>query len=168
MLRPSEAAGTLWSEIDLNNNLWNVEANRMKKKKAFTVPLTEQAISLLQTMKSISHNSEFVFPSDRNLKKSINSSTVNMALKRMGYGGKLVAHGFRSVASTTMNDEGFDSVVIESALSHVGDNEVENAYNRSDYLERRKPLMEWWSKYIETAATGKTTVSSFKGLTAVN
>lgn len=167
MLRPSEAAGTLWSEIDLDNNLWNIQANRMKKKKAFIVPLTKQAIELLHTMKTISHNSEFVFPSDRNLKKPINSSTVNMALKRMGYGQKLVAHGFRSIASTAMNDEGFDVPVVEAALSHVGDNEVENAYNRSIYLERRKPLMQWWSTYIETAATGKTTISSFKGLTAI-
>ncbi len=87
-----------------------------------------------------------------------------MALKRMGYGNQLVAHGLRSIASTTLNEEGFDPDVIEAALAHVGNNEVRNAYNRADYIERRKPLMQWWSDHIESSATGNYTMSGKKGL----
>jgi integrase len=77
-----------------------------------------------------------------------------MALKRMGLGNQLVAHGLRSMASTTLNENGFDPDVIEAALAHIGKNEVRNAYNRAEYIERRKPVMAWWSDYIENATTG--------------
>jgi integrase len=154
MVRPSEAAGAQWSEIDFDNNRWNIPAERMKAKKAHTVPLTAQTLNLLELIKPISARSEFVFPSDRTLRKSTNASTANMALKRMGYGSQLVAHGLRSIASTILNEQGFDPDIIEAALAHVGKNEVRNAYNRADYIERRKPMMVWWSGYIENAASG--------------
>lgn len=160
MVRPNEAAGTRWNEIDFDNSLWNIPAERMKSKKPHTVPLSPQAIALLDVMKPISSRSEFVFPSDRSLRKHTNASTANMALKRMGYGNQLVAHGLRSLASTILNEQGFDPDLIEAALAHVGKNEVRNAYNRANYIERRKPLMEWWSNYIEKAATGKLTLAS--------
>lgn len=154
MVRPNEAAGTRWEEMDFENSLWNIPADRMKSKKAHTVPLTQQALNLLEVMKSISVRSEYVFPSDRSLRNHTNASTANMALKRMGYGNQLVAHGLRSMASTTLNENGFDPDVIEAALAHVGKNEVRNAYNRADYIQRRKPVMVWWSDYIENAGTG--------------
>jgi integrase len=74
----------------------------------------------------------------------MNSQTANAALKRIGYGGKLVAHGLRSIASTAMNEAGFNSDVIEAALAHSDKNEVRRAYNRSIYLEKRVVLMKWW------------------------
>jgi len=154
MVRPSEAAGTQWSEIDFDNSLWNIPAERMKAKKAHTVPLTAQMLNLLDLIRPISARSEFVFPSDRNIRKTTNPSTANMALKRMGYGTQLVAHGLRSIASTILNEQGFDPDIIEAALAHVGKNEVRNAYNRADYIERRKPMMVWWSDYIDNAGTG--------------
>jgi len=167
MVRPGEAAGTTWDEIDFDNSLWNIPAERMKKKKAHTVPLTPQSLALLEKMKSISSKSEFVFPSDRNLRNHTHEQTANTALKRMGFDKKLVAHGMRSIASTALNEQGFDGDVIETALAHVGKNEVRNAYNRTDYLERRKPIMIWWSDYIEKAATGNMGLASSKGLDLV-
>ncbi len=164
MVRPGEAAGTRWEEIDFETCLWDIPDDRMKKGKRHIVPLTRQALDLLEVIKPISSRSEFVFPSDSSLKKYINASTANMALKRMGYGNQLVAHGLRSIASTTLNEEGFDPDVIEAALAHVGNNEVRNAYNRADYIERRKPLMQWWSDHIESSATGNYTMSGKKGL----
>ncbi|MFT4765754.1 MAG: integrase, partial [Oleispira sp.] len=164
MVRPSEAAGAQWSEIDFNNNRWNIPAERMKAKKAHTVPLTAQTLNLLEIIKPISARSEFVFPSDRTLRKSTNPSTANMALKRMGYGSQLVAHGLRSIASTILNEQGFDPDIIEAALAHVGKNEVRNAYNRADYIERRKPMMTWWSDHIENAATGNMSLAANVGL----
>lgn len=162
MVRPSEAAGTRWEEIDLNKRLWNIPGERMKGKKPHTVPLSPQCIELLEIMIPITSLSEYVFPSDRDRKKHANAQTVNMALKRMGFEKKLVAHGFRALASTTLNEQGFPPDVIESALSHIDKNDVRVAYNRADYLERRKVIMTWWSEHIEKASAGNLSLSSGK------
>ena len=167
MVRPSEAAGSRWEEIDFDSQLWIIPAERMKQKKPHYVPLTAQSISLLELMRPISSNSEFIFPSDRDPKKHSNSQTANTAIKRMGFDKQLVAHGLRSIASTILNEEGFDSDLIEAALAHTGKNEVRNAYNRTDYLNRRKPLMQWWSEYIDNASTGNMSLTGKKGLTLV-
>jgi len=164
MVRPSEAAGARWDEIDLEQKLWKIPAQRMKKKKNHTVPLTSQTIALLERMRPISSKSEFVFPSDRHFNKHINPSTANVALKRMGFGGQLVAHGLRSIASTTLNEQAFDADIIEAALAHVGDNEVRSAYNRSEYIKRRIPMMGWWSEHIEQSATGNMSLTSKQNL----
>jgi integrase len=107
-----------------------------------------------------------LFPADRDPKKHANESTANAALKRMGYHKKLVAHGMRALASTTLNEQGFDADVIESALAHVDKNEVRRAYNRAEYLERRRKLMYWWSAHISNAQSGKFNINN-KGLLAV-
>lgn len=168
MVRPNEAAGTRWDEIDFENSLWVIPAERMKKKKSHTVPLSPQCINLLETMKAISSRSEFVFPSDRNPRTHTNSQTANTALKRMGFETQLVAHGLRALASTTLNEQGFDPDIIEAALAHVGDNEVRNAYNRAEYIQRRIPLMNWWSDHIDKAATGNMSVTGKRGLKLIN
>ncbi len=140
----------------------------MKQKKSHVVPLTSQCMELLEVMRPISSRSEFVFPSDRNPKSPTNSQTANMALKRMGFDKQLVAHGLRSLASTALNEQSFDAGVIDAALAHTGKNEVRNAYNRTNYLERRKPIMQWWSDYIDKAATGNMSMTGKKGLKIVN
>ena len=167
MVRPSEAAGTRWDEIDLDAATWHIPAERMKRKKEHIVPLSSQCLALLELMKPISGHSQFVFPSDRDPKKHTNPQTANTALKRMGFDKQLVAHGMRSLASTILNEEGFDADVIEAALAHMGNNEVRNAYNRANYLERRKPVMNWWSDHIEKAATGNMSLTGQKGLKIV-
>lgn len=121
----------------------------MKGNKEHTVPLTKQALELLNEMKPISGHREYVWPGDRNPKSHMSPSTTNMALKRMQYGGRTCAHGFRSIASTVLNEQTFDPDVIEAALSHVNRNEVRAAYNRSDYLEHRRKMMQWWSDHIQ-------------------
>lgn len=169
MVRPSEAAGTRWDEIDIDNKLWNIPAERMKKKKAHSVPLSPQSLALLEVMRPISGTySDFVFPSDRNLKTHTNAQTANTALKRMGFDKQLVAHGLRALASTTLNEQGFDADIVEAALAHIGNNEVRNAYNRAEYIQRRIPMMDWWSKHIEKAATGNMSISGKKTLQLVN
>lgn len=159
MVRPGEAAGTRWDEIDLEQELWTIPAERMKRKHQHTVPLTPQALTILKEMQPVSGHRIHVFPGDRDPKLHINPYTANMALKRMNFGGRLVAHGFRSISSTILNECAFDADVIEAALSHVNGNEVRAAYNRAEYLERRRAMMCWWSKYIEEAATLSATVS---------
>lgn len=168
MVRPSEAAGTRWDEIDMHKQVWTIPAERMKKRKAHAVPLSIQTMALIEIMRPISGSGEFVFPSDRQPRTHINSQTANMALKRMGYSQRLVAHGLRSLASTTLNEQGFDPDIIEAALAHTGKNEVRNAYNRAQYIERRKPMMDWWSQHIEQAATGNMSLTGTAALKVIN
>jgi integrase len=170
MVRPGEAAIAKWDNIDFEAKLWNIPADDMKKKRPHSVPLTSQALSLLNAIKPISGHREFIFPADRKPSKPSCSQTANRALSRMGYKGRLVAHGLRSIASTTLNEQGFEGDVIEAALAHIDSNEVRRAYNRTEYLERRKALMVWWSDHIEKAATGNMSLSanSHKGLSVVN
>lgn len=144
LVRPSEASGARWEEIDLDAKLWTIPAERMKAKRAHIVPLSPQALDILEVMKPISAHREHVFPSRNDPKQPMNSQTANAALKRIGYGGKLVAHGLRSIASTALNEAGFNPDVIEAALAHSDKNEVRKAYNRSTYLPQRVELMEWW------------------------
>ncbi|GAB7230494.1 integrase domain-containing protein [Vibrio rotiferianus] len=164
MTRPSEASGACWDEIDVDEKVWVIPAERMKKRREHRIPLTEQALELLEVMRPISGNRVYVFPSDRDPKKPCNSQTANMALKRMGFAGRLVSHGLRSLASTTLNEQGFEADLIESALAHVDDNQVRSAYNRTDYLERRRPMMYWWSGHIEEASKGKLSITGTLGL----
>jgi integrase len=162
MTRPSEAVGARWDELDLDNELWIIPAERMKKSSngEHRVPLTPQTLQLLEYLKPISGARAYLFPADRNPKEHTNSATANMALKRMGYHNKLVAHGLRSLASTTLNEQGFDPDVIETCLAHIDSNSVRKAYNRTDYLERRRKVMAWWSQHIDDAARGSISISS--------
>lgn len=148
LVRPSEASGARWVEIDLDAKLWTIPAERMKAKREHVVPLSPQALEILDVMKPISAHREHIFPSRNDPKHAMNSQTANAALKRIGYGGKLVAHGLRSIASTAMNEAGFNADVIEAALAHSDKNEVRKAYNRSTYLEQRKELMSWWGSRV--------------------
>lgn len=149
LVRPSEASGTRWAEIDLEAKLWTIPAERMKAKREHIVPLSPQALEMLDVMKPISAHREHVFPSRNDPKQPMNSQTANAALKRIGYGGKLVAHGLRSIASTALNEAGFNPDVIEAALSHVDKDEVRRAYNRALYLEQRREILSWWGLLIE-------------------
>lgn len=94
----------------------------------------------------------------------MNSQTVNAAMKRAGLGGVLVSHGLRSIASTALNEEGFPPDVIEAALAHVDKNEVRRTYNRSDYIEQRRPMMQWWANFITAAHRGSLIEDVYKGI----
>lgn len=160
MTRPSEAATTRWSDIDMERRIWNIPAERMKKRRPHAIPLSDQALALLTTMHRYSGNRDYVFPADRNPRNHTNSQTANMALKRMGFKDRLVSHGLRSIASTVLNEEGWDRELIEVALAHVDRDEVRSAYNRANYLERRRPMMEWWSQHISQASMGNLSVTA--------
>ncbi|HCO9998282.1 TPA: tyrosine-type recombinase/integrase, partial [Escherichia coli] len=148
LVRPAEASNAKWIEIDFEAKLWIIPANRMKAKREHIVPLSLQTLDILEIMKPISSHREYIFPSRNNPNQPMNSQTANAALKRIGYGGKLVAHGLRSIASTAMNEAGINPDIIEAALSHCDKNEVRRAYNRTTYLEQRKELMNWWGSFI--------------------
>jgi len=148
MTRPSEAANTEWKEIDFEKRLWTIPAARMKAKREHIIPLSDEALAVIEVLRPMNGHRQFVFASRTYRWQSIDQQTANMALKRIGYEGKLVAHGMRSIASTAMNEAGFNPDVIEAALAHVDKNDVRRAYNRATYLEQRRELMEWWGKKV--------------------
>ncbi len=160
MTRPAEAATTRWADIDFERRVWTIPPERMKKRRLHSIPLSDQAMSLLEILKSHSGHREYVFPADRNPRTHANSQTANMALKRMGFRDRLASHGMRSMASTILNEHGWDPELIEVALAHVDKDEVRSAYNRADYIERRRPMMAWWSEYILKASTGNLSASA--------
>ena len=168
MTRPSETAGARWDEIDREQQLWNRPAERMKKGRPHTVPLTAETLSLLETIDGITGESEYIFPADKTNKKHINKQTANKALERMGFKNRQTSHGLRALASTTLNEQSFDVDVIEAALSHVDKDKVRSAYNRTDYLERRKVVMAWWSNHISEASNGSNSITGLKALKIAN
>ncbi|ROH75650.1 phage integrase central domain-containing protein, partial [Lonsdalea populi] len=152
LVRPGEAAGAMWCEIDMEKKLWTIPPERMKKRREHQVPLSPQAMTLLEWLQPLSGHSPFLFPSRVKLSKPMHSETVNKALHRMGLGGELVSHGFRALGSTAMNEVGFSPDVIEAVLAHVDTNQTRAAYNRSTYLSQRIEIMEWWGRKVNESA----------------
>jgi integrase len=167
MVRPGEAAGTRWNEIDLEKKVWTIPEERMKTGRAHIIPLSTQAVGIIESMRPISRKREHLFPSSVTPKKPASSQTANMAIKRMGYKGKLVSHGLRALASTTLNEREFPHDVIEVALAHIDQNSIRGAYNRAEYLEQRRVMMQWWSDHIEEAGKGNLSPAGTKHLRAV-
>lgn len=166
--RPAEAAEARWDEVDMEAREWKIPASRMKMNRDHTVPLSEEAIAVLEMMKPLSGNREFIFPSRIKPNQPMNSQTVNASLKRAGFGGVLVSHGLRSIASTALNEQGFPPDVIEAALAHGDKNEVRRAYNRSDYLEQRRPIMQWWASFVTAADRGSIIEGGHKGIKLID
>lgn len=150
-VRPGEAVRARWSDIDMDNHMWNIPAEFMKMKKPHKVPLSKGAIRVLNTMESISGHREWVFPSIKAPLNHMHEQTANAAIIRMGFGGELVAHGMRSIARTAAEESGkFRIEVLESALAHSKKDEIIAAYNRAEYISEREKLMQWWSDYIQS------------------
>ena len=177
MVRPNEAAGSRWAEIDLNNKTWTIPKGRMKKvgtskqweeRKDHIIPLTPQTLAILNLMKPFSGHLEYVFPNQRDRDAKAGPDSANNALKRAGLKGKQTAHGMRTIASSTLNEEQFNPDVIEAALYHLDPNEQRRTYNRTDYFNQRCVMMEWWSSRIEEATTGNMSMAaSTRGLRAI-
>jgi integrase len=153
-LRPSELAGLRWSEIDLNNNLITIEAERMKMKRPHIVPLSKQAKELIQSMEAFKESSQFVFPSPRTTTRHINEQSLNAGLKRLGFGGKHTAHGFRHTASTLLNEQGFNRDWVEMQLAHSSGDSVRGTYNKAEYLTGRVKMIQAWSNHLDGLKTG--------------
>ena len=137
----------------MDAGVWVVPADRMKMGAEHLVPLSKQAIAILEVLKEIGGGSRFVFPG-RNRDKPISNNTLLFALYRLGYKGKMTGHGFRAVASTMLNEMGFRADVIERQLAHSEQDEVRGAYNRAEYLPERKKMMQAWAKHIEALRQG--------------
>ncbi|EGI6213565.1 DUF4102 domain-containing protein [Salmonella enterica subsp. enterica serovar Denver] len=148
-VRPGEAVRARWTDIDEENRFWNIPAEFMKMKRPHKVPLSKEAIRVLESMKPISGHREWVFPSIKAPLSHMHEQTANAAIIRMGFGGELVAHGMRSIARTAAEESGkFRTEALEAALAHSKRDEIVAAYNRAEYLAERVALMQWWGDYV--------------------
>lgn len=147
-VRTGELVGAEWTEFDLGKGLWFIPAERMKMKNEHIVPLARQVLAILTELKELSGGSRFVFPG-RNRGKPISNNTMLFALYRLGFKGKMTGHGFRAVASTVLNESGFNPDVIERQLAHREQNTVRAAYNRAEYLDDRRKLMQWYADHLD-------------------
>lgn len=152
--RSGEVRGATWEEIDLENKLWKIPENRMKMDTPHTVPLSRQAIVIIERAGKLWSKDGFVFPGIRQGSKQLSENTMLYALYRLGYHSRATVHGFRATFSTIANESGFDGDVIEKALAHEERNRVRAAYHRSEYIEQRKKLMQWWADMLQQLESG--------------
>lgn len=148
--RPSELRLAHWSEFDLKNGIWSIPASRMKMRREHVVPLAKQVLSIIKELHVYTGNGELLFPSTRALTTPISDAAPLAALRRMGYGKEtMTLHGFRAMASTRLNELGFRADVIEAQLAHKEPDTVRLAYNRAEYMEERRALMQSWADYLD-------------------
>ncbi len=146
-LRAQELMGGNWSEVNFEEKVWIIPAERMKMRRPHTVHLTSQMITVLETIKANHFHSAYIFY-DKKRDTAIKNERLINSLYKIGYKGKMTAHGFRALASTILNEEGFNPDVIEKQLAHIDSNSVRRAYNRAEYIEDRNKMMQWWSDFI--------------------
>ncbi len=152
--KTGEVRGATWDEIDLKEKLWTISEERMKMNTPHKVPLSRQAIEILERVGRLYGQKGMVFPGIRQGTNQISQNTLIYAVYRLGYRGRATAHGFRATFSTIANESGWDADVIEKALAHEERNKVRAAYHRSEYLEQRRELMAWWADILDQMEHG--------------
>lgn len=154
-VRPGELRKAEWSEVDLDTAEWRIPAERMKMREAHIVPLSTQAVAILQELRPLTEHSRYVFPSIRTITRPMSDGTINAALRRLGYDSdQHVGHGFRAMASTLLNEMGWAPDVIERQLAHAPRNKVRAAYNRAQHLAGRRKMMQAWGDFLDGLRRG--------------
>jgi integrase len=161
-VRTGEMRGAKWTEFDAERAQWVIPAERMKMGEPHLVPLSRQALAVLEEIKRISGGREHVFPNEHHPLKPMSENTVLFALYRMGYRGRATGHGFRATASTILHEMGFRPDVIERQLAHVERNRVRRAYHRSQYITDRAAMMQSWGDLLDELAKPKTRVTPLR------
>src|ERR1700683_310024 len=150
MTRPGEVRLMRRNEIVWPKSIWVIPAERMKMRRPHDVPLSRQALAVLRDVWGLSNGNGLVFSSIRSVTRPLSENAMNSALRRMGYAkDEMCAHGFRSSASTILNERGFNPDVIEAALAHQDEDEVRRAYNRARYSKERAKLMQDWADLLD-------------------
>jgi integrase len=148
-VRPGELRKAQWSEFNLDLAEWRIPAARMKMREAHIVPLSRQAVGILRDLSPVTGPNGYVFPGLRDANRPMSNNALTAALRRMGYtGDEMTWHGFRSLASTALNEQGFPPDVIELQLAHRERNDVRAAYNKALRLDERRKMMQSWADYL--------------------
>jgi integrase len=156
-VRPGEVRMAEWCEFDLDGKEphWRIPAGRMKMREPHIVPLARQVVALLEDLQPITGDGRLLFPSLRSPERPISDNTINAALRRLGFSGdEHVGHGFRSTASTLLNEQGWHPDLIELQLAHVERNKVRSAYNKAQRLAERRQMMQAWADYLDGLKAG--------------
>lgn len=147
--RSNELRGAQWQEMDFQAAIWHIPAHRMKMNRPHAVPLADWTLELLHELQTITGSSLFLFPSRTKLDSYISENTLGKIIHNMGYKGIATPHGFRSLAISTLNEQGFNPAAIERQLAHEQENAVAKAYNRADYWQERVRFMQWYCDYLK-------------------
>lgn len=158
-VRPGELRFAPWTEFDIKRAEWHIPGERMKMGAPHIVPLSEQALAVLEELRPLTGSSPYLFPGDRSLHKPMSENTLIYTLYRMGYHKRATAHGFRALASTVLNESGFNPDAVERQLAHKERNEVRAAYHRAEYLPERKKMMQWWADWLDNQERGGNVVT---------
>ena len=154
-VRPGELRRAEWSEIDLDAAEWRIPAAKMKMREAHTVPLSRQAVAILRELHPLTGRGQYVFSGARSADRPMSENTVNAALRRLGYDkDTMTGHGFRSLASTILHEQGWPSDIIERQLAHAERNKIKAAYNRAQHLPERRRMMQAWADYLDGLRAG--------------
>lgn len=154
-VRPGELRKAEWAEFDLDNAEWRIPGEKMKMRVPHIVPLSVHVVAILREIHALTGEGKYVFPSVRTVSRPMSENTVNGALRRMGYAkDDMTGHGFRSMASTLLNEQGWHRDAIERQLAHAERDSVRAAYNYAEHLPERRKMMQSWSEYLDALATG--------------
>jgi len=154
-VRPGELRKAEWMEIDFKNSLWTIPAHRMKMKREHIVPLSGQALDILNTIHPLTGQGKYIFPAVHTASRPMSNNTLNVALRRLGYTkDQMCAHGFRTTASTNLHEMGWKSEVVERQLAHVDKNSIRGTYNKAEYIEERIRLMQAWADFLDSLKSG--------------
>ncbi len=148
-LRTIELRSAEWTEIDFEKCLWQIPVARMKMKRLHMVPLSDQALRLLEELRVITGGFRFIFPGRNDSRKSMSEASINQVIKKIGYAGRATGHGFRHTLSTILHEQGFDSAWIETQLAHADRNTIRGTYNHAQYLDGRREMMQWYADYLD-------------------
>ena len=155
--RPGEIRRAEWSEFDWRRSMWVIPAEKMKARREHVVPLARQTLALLEELKEITGRGQYLFPNNRTPKgnRPMSDGTVLVALRALGYANdQMTAHGFRTMASTILNENNWNYDWIEMQLAHVPKDKIRGAYNRAQYWDGRVEMMQWWADYLDELKTG--------------
>lgn len=154
-VRPGELRHAEWAEIDLDAAEWRIPGAKMKMRDRHIVPLSKQAIEVLKAIQPLTSHERYVFPGLRSHDRPISENTINGALRRLGYEkDEMTGHGFRSMASTLLHEQGWPHEAIERQLAHADRNAVSAAYNYAEHLPKRREMMQHWADYLDGLAAG--------------
>ncbi|MGT1920232.1 tyrosine-type recombinase/integrase [Enterobacter hormaechei subsp. xiangfangensis] len=148
-LRPGELRQGEWAEIDFEKRLWEVPPSRMKKRRPHCVPLSAQAIAILEQLKPITGHYQFIFPGRIHHSKPMSEMAMNVLIRRIGYAGRVTGHGFRHTMSTILHEQGYNTAWIETQLAHVDKNSIRGTYNHAQYLDGRREMLQWYAGYMD-------------------
>lgn len=153
-VRTGELRGALWSEIYTDKGLWEISAERMKMRRPHIVPLSVQALEIIEKIRAMTGNFHLMFPGRNDPSKTMSEASINQVFKRIGYTGRVTGHGFRHTMSTVLHEQGYNTAWIETQLAHLDKNAIRGTYNHAQYLDGRREMLQWYADYMDSLENG--------------